>query len=98
MQARFFVLMTVGNELCSQMNHKIGRTAMTRMLNLRNILELVTEKRRVVEVTRKMTRGAWNQAERLLARSRGGSMLNTAFIERLNGTMRERLATLTRKC
>jgi IS1 family transposase len=57
-----------------------------------------TEKRRVVEVTRKMTRGAWNLAERLLARSRGGSMLNTAFIERLNGTMRERLATLTRKC
>jgi hypothetical protein len=25
-------------------------------------------------------------------------MLNTAFIERLNGTMRERLASLTRKC
>ena len=25
-------------------------------------------------------------------------MLNTAFIERFNGTMRERLATLTRKC
>ena len=25
-------------------------------------------------------------------------MLNTAFIERLNGTMRQRLASLTRKC
>jgi hypothetical protein len=25
-------------------------------------------------------------------------VLNTAFIERLNGTMRERLASLTRKC
>jgi hypothetical protein len=25
-------------------------------------------------------------------------MLNTAFIERFNGTMRERLASLTRKC
>jgi transposase-like protein/IS1 family transposase len=57
-----------------------------------------TEKKRVVEVTRKMTRGSGEQAERLLECSRGGNVLNTAFIERLNGTMRERLATLTRKC
>lgn len=57
-----------------------------------------TEKKRVVEVTRKMTRGALAQASRLLYRSRGGTTLNTAFIERLNGTMRERLAALTRKC
>ena len=57
-----------------------------------------TQKMRVVEVTRKMTHGALEQAEALLKQSRGGSVLNTAFIERLNGTMRERLATLTRKC
>jgi len=57
-----------------------------------------TQKRRVVEVTRKMTRGVVEQAETLLKHSQGGSVLNTAFIERLNGTMRERLATLTRKC
>lgn len=56
------------------------------------------EKKRVVEVTRKMTRGTLEQATRLLKASRGGSTLNTAFIERLNGTMRERLAALTRKC
>src|SRR5579864_7159967 len=57
-----------------------------------------TQKKRVVEVTRKMTWGAWELASRLLLSSRGGTTLNTAFIERLNGTMRERLATLTRKC
>jgi IS1 family transposase len=34
----------------------------------------------------------------LLRRSAGGTMLNTAFIERFNGTMRERLASLTRTC
>jgi len=56
------------------------------------------EKKRVVEVTRKMTRGTWEQAEQLLKESGGGSTLNTAFIERWNGTMRERLACLTRKC
>jgi hypothetical protein len=41
MEARFFVLMTVGDEPSNQMNHKIEGTPMTRMLNLRNILELV---------------------------------------------------------
>jgi hypothetical protein len=56
------------------------------------------EKHRVVEVTRKMTLGALEQAEQLLDASQGGTVLNTAFIERLNGTMRERLAALTRKC
>ncbi len=57
-----------------------------------------TEKKRVVAVTRSMTRGTLEQASRLLQASRGGTTLNTAFIERLNGTMRERLATLTRQC
>src|SRR5204863_2819719 len=57
-----------------------------------------TKKKRVVEVTRKMTRGTLQQASILLQASLGGSVLNTAFIERFNGTMRERLAALTRKC
>ena len=34
----------------------------------------------------------------LLRTSRGGTVLNTAFIERTSGTMRQRLAALTRKC
>lgn len=57
-----------------------------------------TEKKRVVEVTRKMTLGTLEQANALLQASLGGTVLNTAFIERFNGTMRERLACLTRKC
>jgi hypothetical protein len=44
-----------------------------------------------------MAHGLLEQAERLLQRSSGGSVLNTAFIERLNGTFRERLASLTGK-
>ena len=54
--------------------------------------------KRLVEITRKMTRGTLSQAQQLLEATRGGSELNTAFIERFNGTMRERLACLTRKC
>jgi hypothetical protein len=57
-----------------------------------------TEKKRVVEITRKMAYGLLDQAEKLLQLSDGGNVLKTAFIERLNGTMRERLASLTRKC
>ena len=41
MQAWFFVLMTVGNMPGNQMDHKIGGTPMTGMLDLRNMLELV---------------------------------------------------------
>lgn len=57
-----------------------------------------TEKKRVVEITRRMTQGLLSCAEKLLLQSRGGTVLNTACIERLNGTFRERLATLTRTC
>jgi hypothetical protein len=47
------------------------------------------EKKRVVEVIRKMTLGTLEQADKLLQASMGGSMLNTAFIGRFNGTVRE---------
>lgn len=53
-------------------------------------------KKRVV-VTRQMAYGLPSQAELLVQKSRGGTALNMAFIERLNGTFRERLASLIRK-
>ena len=56
-----------------------------------------TEKKRVVEITRRMAHGLLSQAESLLQGSRGGTVLNTAFIERLNATFRQRLASLTRR-
>lgn len=56
-----------------------------------------TENKRVVEITRRMTHGLLSQAEQLLQGSRGGNVLNTAFIERLNATFRQRLASLTRR-
>src|SRR5947199_5224267 len=54
-------------------------------------------KKRVVGITRRMAHGLLSQAEQLLQRSRGGTVLNTAFIERLNATFRQRLASLTRR-
>jgi IS1 family transposase len=57
-----------------------------------------TQKKHVVEVLRRMTQGCLEAALKLLQASGGGNDLNTAFIERLNGTFRQRLACLTRRC
>lgn len=57
-----------------------------------------TVKHRVTHITRQMAHGTVERAMALLTASGGGNVLNTAFIERFNGTMRERLAALTRKC
>src|SRR5260221_8307644 len=42
--------------------------------------------------------GLEERALQLLASTQGGKVLNTSFIERINGTFRERLASLTRRC
>ncbi len=57
-----------------------------------------TKKKRVVEITRKITRGTSEKAKELLLLTKGCTEFNTAFTPRLNGTFRERLASLTRKC
>jgi transposase-like protein/IS1 family transposase len=54
--------------------------------------------RRVASVERRILTGTAAQVEKLRRRSQGGAgVLNTAYIERLNATFRERLATLTRR-
>ena len=57
-----------------------------------------TAKRRVIEVVRRMSYGQWRKGKKLIKASKGGKKMNTSFIERFNGTIRERFAPLTRKC
>jgi len=57
-----------------------------------------TAKRRVIEVVRRMSYGQWRKGKKLIKASKGGKKLNTSFIERFNGTIREHFAPLTRKC
>ena len=45
-----------------------------------------TEKKRVVEVTRKLTLGTLEKAETLLNRTLGCTQFNTSLIERFNGS------------
>jgi transposase-like protein/IS1 family transposase len=53
--------------------------------------------RRVVDVERRVIAGTPRRVETLRRRSHGAGVINTAYIERLNATFRERLAALTRR-
>jgi IS1 family transposase len=54
--------------------------------------------RRVVAPDRRLVDGTPARVETLRRRSQGDGVLNTAYIERLNATFRERLAPLARRC
>lgn len=51
----------------------------------------------VVGVQRRIVQGARDTLQALVQRTQGGGTINTAFIERLNGTFRSRLAALVRR-
>ena len=53
--------------------------------------------RRVVDVERRIVEGTPARVETLRRRAQGEGVINTAGIERLNATFRERLASLTRR-
>ena len=55
------------------------------------------ERRRVVDTERRIIDGTPARVETLRRRSQGEGVINTAYIERLNATFRERLAALTRR-
>jgi len=55
------------------------------------------ERRRVVDTERRLVDGTPARVETLRRRSQGDGVINTAYIERLNATFRERLAALTRR-
>ena len=55
------------------------------------------EKRRVVDVERRIVQGAAARVEKWRYRSQGHGVINTADLERLQATFRERLSSLTRQ-
>ena len=48
-------------------------------------------------ITRRVAHGCAEVVQRLINASNGGQVINTAFIERLNGTFRQRLTVLNRR-
>src|SRR5262249_31949505 len=53
--------------------------------------------RRVVDIERRIVEGTPARVGTLRRRSQGAGVINTAYIERLNATFRQRLACLTRR-
>ncbi len=53
--------------------------------------------RRLAEVTRRVVVGTEDAVARIIAAPRGGTQINTAYIERLNATFRAHLAPLARR-
>ena len=51
----------------------------------------------VLHVERRIVQGAKNMIERLIITTQGKGVINTAFIERLNATFRQRIHSLTRR-
>jgi transposase-like protein/IS1 family transposase len=78
-----------------------GKGGRPRLRPWRNVLlaQVVKryERRRVVEIERRIVDGTPARVETLRRRSQGDGVINTAYIERLNATFRERLASLTRR-
>jgi len=79
-----------------------GKGGRPRLRPWRNVLiaQVVKryERRRVVETDRPIVDGTPTRVETLRQRSQGNGVINTAYIERLNATFRERLAPLARRC
>jgi transposase-like protein/IS1 family transposase len=68
-----------------------------KMLQIAQVVKLYVQ-RRVAGVERRIVAGTAAQIEKLRRCSQGGpGVINTAYIERLNATFRERLAALTRR-
>src|SRR5262245_23663754 len=78
-----------------------GQSGRPRLRPWRNVLiaQVVKryERRRVVATERRRVDGTPARIETLRRRSQGDGVINTAYIERLNATFRERLASLTRR-
>jgi transposase-like protein/IS1 family transposase len=79
-----------------------GTTGRPRLRPWRNVCIAQVVKRyvqrRVVDVERRIVDGTPTRVETLRRRSQGDGVINTAYIERLNATFRERLAPLARRC
>jgi transposase-like protein len=79
-----------------------GKGGRPRLRPWRNVLiaQVVKryERRRVVATDRRIVDGTPARVETLRRCSQGNGVINTAYIERLNATFRERLAPLARRC
>jgi transposase-like protein len=77
-----------------------GETGRCKMVSWPDIIIVQVVKQRVagvLQVERRIMQGAKNMVEQLILTTQGTGVINTAFIERLNATFRQRIHSLTRR-
>lgn len=77
-----------------------GRIGRCNLVPWPNIAIVQVVKQRTAEgltIDRRIVQGSAAMIQRVLARTQGGGVINTAYIERLNATFRQRLVWLTRR-
>lgn len=61
------------------------------------IVQVVKQRTPTFHIMRRIVQGSEETIQDLIRRSRGGTGINTAYIERLNATFRQRISSLTRR-
>jgi transposase-like protein len=77
-----------------------GQTGRPRLIAWPNVAIVQVVKHRLADrltIDRRIVQGSTTIVQRLLQTSQAGGVINTAFIERLNATFRQRLSCLTRR-
>ena len=77
-----------------------GETGRCKLVAWQDIAIVQVVKQRVdgvLQIERRIVQGAEGMVERLIKTTQGKGVINTAFIERLNATFRQRISSLTRR-
>jgi transposase-like protein len=84
----------------SKFPRQAGETGRCKMVSWPDIYIVQVVKQRVegvLHVERRIVQGTKNVVESLIQKTQGQGVINTAFIERLNATFRQRISPLTRR-
>ena len=88
------------NAFRSKFPRPAGQTGRCKMVAWQDIVIVQVVKQRVagvLNVERRIVQGAEDLVDRLIQTTQGKGVINTAFIERLNATFRQRINSLTRR-
>ncbi len=88
------------NAFRSKFPRQAGETGRCKMISWPDIYIVQVVKQRVegsLNVERRIVQGTQAVVDRLIQKTQGKGMINTAFIERLNATFRQRLSPLARR-
>ena len=88
------------NAFRSKLPRSTGETGRCKMVSWSDIFIVQVVKQRVdsiLHVERRIVQGAQAMVDNLIQKTQGAGVINTAFIERLNATFRQRISPLTRR-